>query len=592
MTSDSTMVGRRHLTVRTQLIAAFTGLALLMLLVAGLSLKALHDANQHFVSFVQGINARAAVAEHVRTAVDRRAIAARNLVLVTKPEDLEAEKNDVLRAHKDVTEYMAKLVQMGAAEGVSDKAHDLVQGMVRIEEKYAPVALAIVDLALKKQTEQAVLKMNEECRPLLAALVNETNAYSQYTERRAEQMIQAAARQFDMERNLLLVACAIAFAAAAFAGLFIVRSLSRALGAEPADLSIAARKVAEGDLSPVVGADVAPAGSVLASLGAMQASLSAIVAQVRDVSDSIANGSSEIATGNADLSQRTEEQASALQQTAATMDQLGTTVRNNADNAHQANQLALGASTVAIKGGEVVSEVVSKMKGINESSRKISDIIGVIDSIAFQTNILALNAAVEAARAGEQGRGFAVVASEVRNLAQRSAQAAKEIKTLISASVDEVEQGSILVDRAGQTMEEVVGAVRRVSDIVGEISSASHEQSAGVGQVGQAVTQMDQVTQQNAALVEQSAAAAESLRVQASQLVQAVSVFSLDKGGRPSVADRATQQSNRRGQLAIDRHSGPARLPQAVRQSGASHHAPTPRRTAVAAGASDEWSDF
>ncbi|WP_431104896.1 methyl-accepting chemotaxis protein [Roseateles noduli] len=586
------MVGRRHLTVRTQLIAAFTGLALLMLLVAGLSLKALHDANQHFVSFVQGINARAAVAEHVRTAVDRRAIAARNLVLVTKPEDLEAEKNDVLRAHKDVTEYMAKLVQMGAAEGVSDKAHDLVQGMVRIEEKYAPVALAIVDLALKKQTEQAVLKMNEECRPLLAALVNETNAYSQYTERRAEQMIQAAARQFDMERNLLLVACAIAFAAAAFAGLFIVRSLSRALGAEPADLSIAARKVAEGDLSPVVGADVAPAGSVLASLGAMQASLSAIVAQVRDVSDSIANGSSEIATGNADLSQRTEEQASALQQTAATMDQLGTTVRNNADNAHQANQLALGASTVAIKGGEVVSEVVSKMKGINESSRKISDIIGVIDSIAFQTNILALNAAVEAARAGEQGRGFAVVASEVRNLAQRSAQAAKEIKTLISASVDEVEQGSILVDRAGQTMEEVVGAVRRVSDIVGEISSASHEQSAGVGQVGQAVTQMDQVTQQNAALVEQSAAAAESLRVQASQLVQAVSVFSLDKGGRPSVADRATQQSNRRGQLAIDRHSGPARLPQAVRQSGASHHAPTPRRTAVAAGASDEWSDF
>ena len=517
----------KNMTVRAQLIGAFSGLALLLLLVAGLSLRALNDANQNFVHYVQGINARAAMADSVRNAVDRRAIAARNLVLVTKAADLEAERAEVNLAHSDVKESMAKLQKMGAAEGVSQKARDLIANMARIEQQYAPVALGIVDLALKKQTEQAVLKMNEECRPLLAELTKAARMYSDLAEQTAHQMIQESSQEFSMERNYLLIACALAFLAAAIAGTLIVRNLSRALGAEPTDLSVAAQKVAGGDLSPVTGAAQAPAGSVLASLGAMQASLAGIVQQVREVSDSIATGSAQIATGNADLSQRTEEQASALQQTAATMDELGTTVRNTADNAKQANQLAQGASNVAIKGGEVVNEVVSTMKGINESSKKISDIIGVIDGIAFQTNILALNAAVEAARAGEQGRGFAVVASEVRSLAQRSAQAAKEIKTLISDSVDQVEQGSALVDRAGQTMDEVVGAIRRVSDIVGEISSASGEQSAGVGQVGQAVTQMDQVTQQNAALVEESAAAAESLRVQAGQLVQAVAVFTL-----------------------------------------------------------------
>jgi methyl-accepting chemotaxis protein-1 (serine sensor receptor) len=549
-------VNTKTMTVRALLIWAFSSLALLVLLVAGLSLKFLNDANQNFVHYVEDINARALMADAVRTAVDRRAIAARNLVLVTKAADLEVEKKEVNQAHSDVTERMAKLQQMAAVDGVPQKVRDMIADMARIEQQYAPVALAIVDLALKKQTEQAVLKMNEECRPLLAALTNAATTYSRYTEQRSEQMIHAAAQQFATERNYLLLACAFALVAAVVAGVFIVRRLSRALGAEPADLSVAAQKVAGGDLSPVTGAAQAPAGSVLASLGAMQGSLAAIVQQVREVSDSIATGSSEIATGNADLSQRTEEQASALQQTAATMDELGNTVRHNAANAEQANQLALGASSVAAKGGDVVSEVVSTMKGINESSKKISDIIGVIDGIAFQTNILALNAAVEAARAGEQGRGFAVVAGEVRNLAQRSAQAAREIKTLISTSVEQVEQGSALVDRAGQTMEEVVGAIRRVSDIVGEISSASSEQSTGVGQVGEAVSQMDQVTQQNAALVEESAAAAESLRNQADQLVQAVAVFSLQGDGAAHAtatpgAQRARRAEHRPGANVI-----------------------------------------
>ena len=290
-----------------------------------------------------------------------------------------------------------------------------------------------------------------------------------------------------------------------------------------------AERVAEGDLQSSI--DVTRSdetGRLLIALKAMNESLVGIVSTVRTSSDSIATGSSQIAIGNADLSQRTEEQASALQETAASMEQLGSTVKQNADNAREANHLAMSASAVAQKGGEVVGQVVDTMRDINDSSKRIVDIISVIDGIAFQTNILALNAAVEAARAGEQGRGFAVVASEVRNLAQRSAEAAKEIKTLITASVERVEQGSALVGQAGVTMEEVVTSIRRVTDIMGEISSASTEQSQGVTQVGEAVSQMDQVTQQNAALVEESAAAAESLKQQALQLVSAVAVFKID----------------------------------------------------------------
>ncbi|HSV70610.1 MAG TPA: methyl-accepting chemotaxis protein [Methylibium sp.] len=288
----------------------------------------------------------------------------------------------------------------------------------------------------------------------------------------------------------------------------------------------AAQAIAAGDLTvgvPQAGRD--EVGQLLDALRAMQAKLAQIVAGVRGNAESVATASAQIAQGNNDLSGRTEEQASALQQTAASMEQLGSTVTHNADNARQADQLARSASEVAVQGGEVVGRVVDTMKDINDSSKKIADIIGVIDGIAFQTNILALNAAVEAARAGEQGRGFAVVASEVRNLAQRSAGAAKEIKELISASVDRVAQGTALVDQAGSTMDEVVASIRRVSDIVGEISNASVEQSSGVKQIGEAVTQMDQATQQNAALVEESAAAAESLKSQAQALVDAVAVF-------------------------------------------------------------------
>ncbi len=293
----------------------------------------------------------------------------------------------------------------------------------------------------------------------------------------------------------------------------------------------AARRVADGDLSgsiQISGSD--ETGQLMQALHDMNASLDQLVGQVRQGTDSIATASSQIASGNHDLSARTEEQASSLQQTAASMEQLTSTVKQNADNAQQANQLALSASGVAVKGGQVVSQVVETMGAISQSSKKIADIIGVIDGIAFQTNILALNAAVEAARAGEQGRGFAVVASEVRSLAGRSAEAAKEIKQLIQASVTKVDEGSQQVSQAGRTMDEIVSSVQRVTDIMGEITAASQEQTIGIEQINRAVSEMDLVTQQNAALVEESTAAAQSMQQQTSELSRMVSVFRLKRG--------------------------------------------------------------
>jgi methyl-accepting chemotaxis protein len=372
----------------------------------------------------------------------------------------------------------------------------------------------------------------------------------------------------------------------------IVAALQQAVGV--------AEKVAHGDLSTAVavqGND--EISDLLRSLTTMQENLVSLVAKVRQGSESVANASSEIASGNNDLSARTEQQAAALQQTASSMSELGSTVENSANSARQASQLATNASSVAVRGGEVVGQVVETMKGINESSRKIADIISVIDGIAFQTNILALNAAVEAARAGEQGRGFAVVASEVRALAGRSADAAKEIKTLISASVERVEYGSTLVDQAGSTMNEVVAAIRRVTDIVGEISASSAEQSSGVAQVGQAVNQIDQATQQNAALVEEMAAAASGLKNQALDLVNAVSVFKLQGGQMPATPPRRAPAPMASVRSAAPRQLSGSSKPSPKPVAKTLAKAPSPKLAAppakapkTAAPADDEWETF
>ena len=367
----------------------------------------------------------------------------------------------------------------------------------------------------------------EKIRPLFEPVESGIEALVQLELAEAKKAYAEADARYAVIRSISIAAVAGGLLFAALFGVLMIRSFARQLGAEPQEAADVAQRVAAGDLGARIALKSGDSSSLMAQLKAMQESLAAVVGNVRQNAESVATASAQIAQGNNDLSARTEEQASALEETSATMEQLNATVRQNADNARQASQLALGASSVAVRGGEVVAQVVDTMKGINDSSRKIADIIGVIDGIAFQTNILALNAAVEAARAGEQGRGFAVVAGEVRNLAQRAAGAAKEIKSLITASGERVEQGTALVSRAGETMQEIVDSIGRVNDIMGEISAASTEQSSGVAQVGEAITQMDQATQQNAALVEQSAAAAESLKQQADQLVQAVSVFRL-----------------------------------------------------------------
>ena len=422
---------------------------------------------------------------------------------------------------KEVSEKQKKLETLID----SDKGKELLAKVATARKTYVDARAKLLER--KKAGEDVFALVDSDLRPMAQNYIQSLENVTKYTDDELAAFEKSVLSSAETSQWVLAIGAGASLVLGLLFAVWATRSITT-----PVQRAVeAAEEISKGNLSLRIDAQGKDeAARLLRALSEMQESLSRIVGHVREGSQSVAVASSEIASGNNDLSARTEQQASALQQTAASMEQLNSTVRQNADNARQANQLAMSASTVAVQGGEVVSQVVETMKGINDSSRKISDIIGVIDGIAFQTNILALNAAVEAARAGEQGRGFAVVASEVRSLAGRSAEAAKQIKTLINDSVERVEHGTSLVDQAGTTMTEVVGAIKRVTDLMGEISAASNEQSQGVSQVGEAVTQMDQVTQQNAALVEEMAAAASSLNNQAQDLVDTVAFFKLAAG--------------------------------------------------------------
>ena len=520
--------------VGARLGGAFGVLALLLLVSVAFGVTRLASLNASVSSLEQQAQAGALASTLVAQAHETASALGR-AVMADSVDVIQSSLKDSERLRAESASTKEALSGLLSA----DDARALLKAVDAAEPAYRGNVDKVAAAIKGGDTDAARIALNDKAlRGAEADYLKALSELDAYERKAMEAASAQAAAAYAMGRNLLFGAAAVAVALAAMLGLWMTRSLLRQLGGEPGTAANLARSVAQGDLSVHIDVKHGDSTSLMAQLKAMQDSLSRVVSDVRNNSEAVASASQQIAQGNQDLSQRTEQQASALQETAASMEQLGSTVKQNADNAKQANQLAQGASTVAVKGGQVVGQVVETMKGINDSSKKIADIIGVIDGIAFQTNILALNAAVEAARAGEQGRGFAVVASEVRSLAQRSAAAAKEIKSLIGVSVERVEQGSALVDQAGSTMSEIVASIKRVTDIMGEISAASTEQSSGVAQVGQAVSQMDQATQQNAALVEESAAAAESLKNQAHQLVQAVAVFKIAQGdlGTPAAA--------------------------------------------------------
>jgi len=451
----------------------------------------------------------------------------RSVVLLSDEAAIRKEMEKVTRARAVYNQAVEQLIKLPA----TPKGVEIRERIAAQARTTRPLNDKVFELALANKDAEATEVLMKQAGPLTQAWQDTMDEYAALQKENNQIAAAAATAAYERARLLMLVLSGVAIAVGAVAATIIARGLLRQLGGEPDYAAAIAGRIASGDLTVVVDTDSGDSHSMLHAMKMMRDALARIVAEVRTGTETIASASTEIAIGNQDLSTRTEQQASSLEETASSMEELTSAVRANNDNARQANQLAQSASAVAQQGGAVVSQVVDTMGAINESSRKIVDIIAVIDGIAFQTNILALNAAVEAARAGEQGRGFAVVASEVRTLAQRSASAAKEIKQLIGTSVEKVEIGSKLVEQAGQTMDEVVASVRRVTDIMAEISTAGDEQSAGIEQINQAVSEMDTVTQQNAALVEEAAAAAEAMQNQAANLERVVSVFRVDGMG-------------------------------------------------------------
>ena len=535
----------------------------------------------------------------VELSVIKTSLEARHVMLT----DNEAERKEALARIGDLRKQTEKYLAEFERNISTEAGRNLFRDVTAAEAGFAAAVGELAPLLVEGKQREAFAILKAKAVPARNALLVAVQKQTEYQADLLKNNVEAAMDAAFGAKVILSTVTLVLLVSAVVSGTLIVRGLMTSLGGEPSDVANAAARIRDGDLATPIRLKVNDSDSALAAFEQMRQTLARILGGVRDGVDSVGTASQEIAQGNQDLSARTEQQASNLQETAASMEQMTSAVKNNADSARQANQLASSASQVAEKGGSVVGQVVSTMDDITASSKKISEIITVIDGIAFQTNILALNAAVEAARAGEQGRGFAVVAAEVRNLAQRSAQAAREIKTLIGESVEKVETGSRLVNEAGQTMSDIVQQVRRVSDLIGEISSSTNEQSNGIGQVNQAVTQLDQMTQQNAALVEESTAASQSLRDQAEKLSRAIAVFKLEENQRQVAADspravsRATlAHAARPAAASPKRVAAPAPATSAARTAPAAPAAAAPAAEApaqtAAAGAQDEWRTF
>ncbi len=544
----------------------------LLVALASLSYLRIASLNEEVGLLVKARYPKTIVANKIKSDVSDLTRNMLTVLIMSDPGQIKKELNNIEARNASVAAAIDELNK----STLDPQGQEILKAIGVIRDKFGPLQASFVGLINEDKKDEAMLKFMFSLRPQQAKYFDQLDKFISYQNglmaQAGDGASQAAARTEWLILVLTLAASAVSLVIAFLATRSITGPLNEAV--------VIAKRVADGDLtSHIDGGSSDETGQMMDALKHMNDSLIKIVAEVRGGTDSIADASREIASGNLDLSNRTEQQAASLGQTAGSMRALTDTVQQNADNARQANVLAARASEVAVRGGSVVAHVIDTMGSITASSKKIVDIIGVIDGIAFQTNILALNAAVEAARAGEQGRGFAVVASEVRNLAQRSAAAAKEIKTLIGDSVDKVREGSTLVEQAGVTMEEVVASVRRVTDIMGEITSASQEQSAGIAMVNTTIVEMDETTQQNAALVEQAAAAAASMQDQAATLARVVSVFKLD-------------QSSDAHAMPAPAVSAPRPRPALSKQLSARTKPAAQRAQPVATPGSADWEEF
>ena len=543
----------KNFSIGQRLALGFGVLIFLLLTLAGLSYLGISSLNQEVSTMVDARYPKTVAANSVKADVNEATRSMLNVLIMTDPSQIQKELANIQATNASATKTLAEL----SKSTTDPKAQAILKALEEVRAKFIPAQAKFITQINEDKKEEAMVKFMFSLRPQQNKYFEQLDKFVAYQN---SEMVKAGTGASALTQRTQLWIMLLAMGAALISLLvafLATRSITRPLKEAVA----VAERVANGDLTSDIHVNSTDeTGQMMAALKNMNASLIKIVAEVRAGTESIAEASSEIATGNLDLSARTEQQADSLGQTSSSMRELTDTVQHNADNARQANQLAAQASEVAVRGGSVVSHVVDTMGSITASSKKIVDIIGVIDGIAFQTNILALNAAVEAARAGEQGRGFAVVAAEVRNLAQRSASAAKEIKALIGDSVAKVKEGSTLVEQAGVTMQEVVASVRRVTDIMGEITSASQEQSAGIANVNTTIFEMDETTQQNAALVEEAAAAAASMQDQAAHLARVVSVFKL--GNEKAIAVRPSAMSTERPVAALKKQpaSAPARL--------------------------------